>query len=327
MVEMAARMGRGEALRELRPMPAFGKDAPAEGVCKLLVDLRDPIATGENAFRQDFGGRARSCGADVGDKIGDCEIGFVADGGNDGNGGIENGAGHTFFVEGPKILQAPAAPCQENRVKFAGRRRGKFVEKAEGVGYFTRGIRALNRARDEDDLEGRIAALDDVENVMYRGAGRGRNEADSIGKGREDALPLLGEKPFGCEFLFEPFKRGLERAHSLRFNREDVQLVLTARFIDGQFAFENYPPAVLDRLAPSDRFGSKDNTTNLGESVLKREINVAGALDTAICDFSTRPKRAEMAFEQAADVRGQFADGKYATRDFRRKKFASEIPL
>ena len=74
-------------------------------------DVTDEFAAGEDAFGDDFGGGARRGGAQVGDKIADGEIDFMADGGYDGQGGFKNGASDDFFVEGPEVFEAAAAAC------------------------------------------------------------------------------------------------------------------------------------------------------------------------------------------------------------------------
>lgn len=104
-------------------------------------------------------------------------------------------------------------------------------------------------------------------------------------------------------------------------------MVLTAGFIDTQLAFENYFAAVLNRFATGNRLSSEDDAIDLREGVLQREINVAGTLRAAICNFTACPDCADVAFKQLADVSGQFTYGKNAARDFGRKKFASKIPL
>ena len=50
--------------------------------------------------------------AQVGGEIGDGEIGLVANAANDRFGTAGNCSGHTFFVEGPKVFDAAAAPAE-----------------------------------------------------------------------------------------------------------------------------------------------------------------------------------------------------------------------
>src|SRR5882762_11429315 len=53
------------------------------------------------------GGRWRRR-AQVGDKIGDGKINFVADGGNNRNRGSSNRAGHHLFIKSPKVFDGSA---------------------------------------------------------------------------------------------------------------------------------------------------------------------------------------------------------------------------
>jgi hypothetical protein len=51
-----------------------------------------------------LGGGGRSGGSNIGDKIGDGEIGFVANARDYGKFGCGDGAGDFFFIEGPQIF-------------------------------------------------------------------------------------------------------------------------------------------------------------------------------------------------------------------------------
>ncbi len=102
-------MGGSQTLGQLREMTALREQSAADGFIHLRSGLRDPFSTGKNSFSQDFRRGAGGSRAKVSDKIADREIGFVTNGGNNGNRGIEYRASHGFFVEGPQILEAPAA--------------------------------------------------------------------------------------------------------------------------------------------------------------------------------------------------------------------------
>jgi hypothetical protein len=55
-----------------------------------------------------FGGRGRRGSAEVGDEIDDGEVGFVADGGDDGDLGGRDGAGQGFVVERGQVFGGAA---------------------------------------------------------------------------------------------------------------------------------------------------------------------------------------------------------------------------
>ncbi len=183
-----------------------------------------------------------------------------------------------------------------------------MIEQGNCSGDFAGCAGSLDRARNQDDLQRRIAPLHDVQDIANRSACRGSDKADAVRKRRDGSLALLGKKALGGEFLFEFFKRSLERANALRFDGQDVELVWAAGFIDGQFAFENHLAAILQRLPAGDRIIAKNNATDLRKGVLEREINMAGVLRAAIGNLAADPKLGKMLFEQSPDVGRQFTD-------------------
>ena len=62
----------------------------------------------------ELSGGGRSGRAQVGDEIGDGEVGLVADGGNDGQSARCNGAGDWFAVEGGQIFERTTAARQDD---------------------------------------------------------------------------------------------------------------------------------------------------------------------------------------------------------------------
>src|SRR5215813_660817 len=82
-----------------------------------IVDVLIEFAAG---LHDEFRGSGGSGRANVRDKIGDGEIGFVADTGDDGNFRIENGTSDDLFVEGPEILHRAAAAGENQDIdKFS----------------------------------------------------------------------------------------------------------------------------------------------------------------------------------------------------------------
>jgi hypothetical protein len=87
----------------------------------------------------------------------------------------------------------------------------------------------------QDEPQRGIAAPDNVKNIGQRRAGRRSHDADAFRKLRNRAFAPGIEKPFGGQFLFEPFERGLQSSDALRLNIGHPQLILAARLIDRQF--------------------------------------------------------------------------------------------
>ena len=63
-----------------------------------------------------LGGGRRRRRAHVGDEIGDGEISFVANGGNNRNRGSSNRAGNDLLVKSPKVFDGPAAAPYDHHI-------------------------------------------------------------------------------------------------------------------------------------------------------------------------------------------------------------------
>src|SRR5216684_1952270 len=98
------------------------------------IGFRDDWDSGEYAFSDDLCRNAgRGC-AKVRNKIAYREVNLVTHSRHDRQGLIEDCASHNFLVEGPKIFQAAAAPCNENQIQ-PGRGRTRLAGSAEGVEF------------------------------------------------------------------------------------------------------------------------------------------------------------------------------------------------
>jgi hypothetical protein len=82
-------------------------------------------------LRSHLGRSRRRGGADIGDKIGDGEIGLMAHAADDGHGAGGEGVRQLFVVEGPQVLDGATAAHQQNHVY---RLRGlRIVQSGSGV--------------------------------------------------------------------------------------------------------------------------------------------------------------------------------------------------
>ena len=78
-------------------------------VDERLAKVGDVFVEFAAGVDDEFGGRGRGGGANVGDEIGDGEIGFVADARDYWNHGLRDGARDRFFVESPEIFERASA--------------------------------------------------------------------------------------------------------------------------------------------------------------------------------------------------------------------------
>ena len=105
----AANLHMGKALARLQELKAGGALQAVRLRSEVLGDfvlrLGDELRCG--------GGRGR---AQVGSKVGDREIGFMADGGNDGQARCRDSPGHALAVEGSQIFKRTAAAREHDQV-------------------------------------------------------------------------------------------------------------------------------------------------------------------------------------------------------------------
>src|SRR5437660_10263027 len=100
---------------------------------------------------------------------------------------MENRTRHNFFVEFPKILDAPAAPREHDDVdRFPQRtRRGKFVERRRNL---RPSAAALHAHRADEHFDIWRAPPEHVEHVADRGPAWRRDNADAFWKSRQRTL-------------------------------------------------------------------------------------------------------------------------------------------
>ena len=119
-----------------------------------------------------------------------------------------------------------------------------MIEATERRNDICRRALALDLAGREDDLQARETALDHMKDVADGGAGGGGDETDAFRESGQRAFAVGVEQALGLQLQFEPFKRGLERADALGLGMGHAELVLTARFIHGEFPAEDHPGPV-----------------------------------------------------------------------------------
>ena len=121
-----------------------------------------------------FGSRGRRGGAHVGDEIGDSEISFMADAGDNRNRAGRHGPSDAFLVEGPEVFQRAAAARQDEHV-------GQLlaVEIFDGVDDFGGRAFALHAHGVQDQMKIGEAPAQDANDVAYGSSGRRSDEADA----------------------------------------------------------------------------------------------------------------------------------------------------
>src|SRR4030095_17047867 len=119
-----------------------------------------------------------------------------------------------------------------------------FRELAERDRDFLRRAGSLDAHGTDQDRHPRRAPTQNIQDVADGGsAGRG-DDSDSARKFRERSFPRGIKKPFGLKFPFQRFELRLERTLTERLNDLHVDLVLAARFENGDRSENLHPRAI-----------------------------------------------------------------------------------
>jgi len=263
------------------------------------------------------GGRGRS--AEVGGEVGDGEVGFVADGGDDGEFAGGNRTGDALAVEGSEIFKRTAAAGEDDKVDQGRAVEGGVVEvgivqEIDGGFDFGRGLLALDRDGDQEHAEAGVAASDNVEEVANDGPCRGGDYADGAWKCGEWALAGGVEEALGFEALLELLEGELKRAGADGLHGFRDELKLAALFVDADAAADDNVEAVLRAKAEEHGLAAKENDGQLSVSVFEREVEMAGGSGAVVGDFAFDPDVAVLLFDEVADLGDKLADGPDAAR-------------
>ena len=101
--------------------------------------------------------------------------------------------------------------------------------------------------------------MDDVQHVANRGASGRSDQANALRIARQRPFAFRGEETFRMELLLELLESGLQCAKPFQLDGGDPQLILAARFIDGDFAFHHDFAAILQETAVHLQFATKQD--------------------------------------------------------------------
>src|SRR6267143_866903 len=222
----------------------------------------------DNIGDNQFGGRARCRRAKIGHEIGNSEIDFMPNSGDDRNGHISDRARDDLFVELPQIFHASAA------------------------------------ARDHDKVDSRKIFVRLCQLANRRCAWRG-DDSDSLRKFWERTFSGRIEKSLGIEFAFERIELRLQNADPARLNDLDAELVLAARFEYRDISVNLHMCAVGERLAQRRHRVSKNYAGDLGPRIFEGEVLMTAWMQFVIRNFALHPNRAEFRFESATNAARQ----------------------
>src|SRR5438034_5323019 len=101
-----------QSLRQLPKSFLLDLQPPLNQLTEVSGGFSDKVAAGKSPFRDQLCRSARSGRPQIGHKIADRKINFMANRRDDRQGGMEDGAGDDLFIESPQIFQAAAAARQ-----------------------------------------------------------------------------------------------------------------------------------------------------------------------------------------------------------------------
>src|SRR5579862_4030026 len=196
----------------LHKVPLMLGDMPLE----FLTRTHDQLCCG--------GRRGR---AQVRNKIGNREIGFMADAGDHGSFRSHNRAGNYFLIERPQIFERASATRNDEYV-------GKF--RASEIIYsgsdFFRGTVALHFHWIEPHMRIGKTALENAKNVANGSACGRRDDANASRQNRQRLLPGFVKQAFFLQALLQLFERKLQGAQANRLDVCDVDLIFAAYVVD-----------------------------------------------------------------------------------------------
>ena len=267
-----------------------------------------------------LGGSAGGGRAQIGDKVGDGEVGLMSHGGDGGHAARGQGAGDDFFVEGPEVFEAAATAGDDEEIDLL-----PGAEGGDGFGDFLRGAGALDADAPNEDADAGGTALEDAEHVLQHGALQGCDHADDFREDGQGALAVEVEEVLSGEAAFEFLEALLEAALAARADFGDLNLVLAARFVDGDGATDEHGLAILQGKADPAGLALEHDGGEGGGGVLEGEVEMARAGGAEVGDLARDPDFAEVFLEQVADRGSQVGDReRVLRRDARGFDFKTE---
>src|SRR5579864_324250 len=295
--------GEGAVLREFSEGLASHEQPVAHRSREAFVQRGGMIFDFLTRADHELGGRGWSGGSQVGNEIDDGEIGFVPHCGDERNGGRSHGSRQIFIIEGREVFGGAAAARDDNYVHIF-----LLVKVANAGGYFMRGGISLNLRGINQEVDGAVTALDDVENVAQgRGLRRG-DDSDASGKGRNRLLAFGGEQALGFKFCLQLFEGQLQRARAFGLDVLGRNLQFATIFINGDAPSHNHLQAVGGAETQQASGGTEHDHSDLGVAVFQGEVEVSGVGGAKVGNFSYDPGVGIFTLDVSTDSGDQVAD-------------------
>ncbi len=280
------------------------RQPPLKAIHDFLPHAGNPVFQEGGVGDDPLGSARRGGGAQVRTEVGDREIDFMSDAGDDRHARAGDGPGHNLFVEGPEIFYRPAAATEDDEIDQL-----LPVGEIEGGGDFLPGTLALDPDRQQLNGDRRPALPPDRQEIMDgRAAWRG-NDHDFRREGGQRLFPGGIEQSFGSQFFFQLLKPDLQDAKAGLLDDVDNQLVFATLFIDRDPAVTDDLLAILEGFGEIAVLGFEQHGPDLRRTVLEDEIPVPGIGDAEIGDFPPDMDEPVVLLQQRFDRLGRLADG------------------
>ena len=181
-----------------------------------------------------------------------------------------DGPGDDLFVEGPEVLDASPSPGKDDHLHVAAAVEG-FDSLDQGLG----GALPLNLGGVDQDTKTLVPTGQNAENVHHHGPLGGGDKADGAGKGREGALPLLGEETLLLKPLLKGFKPEEKVSETLGDHLFNDQLGVSPLLVEGDPSPDDDGVAVFGRKGDPIGLRAEHDATDLPLIVFQVEVEVA----------------------------------------------------
>ena len=197
--------------------------------------------------------------------------------GDNGNFRIINSPCHPLIVEGPQVLDGPAAPPGDDHVRHPA-----AVGVAQGSHDFRRGLRPLDPDGQQLHLCQRIPAAQDTDHIVDRRSGGGSDNGDCLRVLGQRLLAALLEKPLLPQLFLQLFKGHVEVPHAIRAEGLAVELVGPVPGVDADAAHGDDFHAVFRPEAEAEGLSFKHHAAEGAFGVLQCKIMVAGGIELIV---------------------------------------------
>ena len=213
---------------DAHPSQSTGRLHEAIAGCALeaMVEGLDAIGDVVERGGDQLGSGGRRGGTQVGYKVGNGEVGLVADGGDDRELGGGNGVGEEFGIKGGEVFERAAAAGDDNEVSVAG-----AVEISDAGRDFSGSGFSLNKRGVDEDVEAGVAAIHDIKEIADDSAGRRGNDADAVRECGERLFAGRIEEAARFKALFELLEGDLQRSGADGLEEFGDQLHLAALLV------------------------------------------------------------------------------------------------